>query len=272
MTQRQKRATTQPQQQQAQPFIPQGQYPLQRLFQPQQQTYRSVQMSSANASEASNNTSKVVDATQKINEGKLVAEIDNNLEKKPYMRLLNGINVPFNPVKNQQPSPPSFAEAIGDIEYKTQEEKDEIERIRIDYEMNLTSENQKKREKSARRKISKLKQGKLLITESGNIEINRPTKITEEEPESELLSENQLVMKKMYERKGINMKTNFTDTPRDFKLEKQLENYEKKNRASNLKMQKEEADKITKDAQKAFEEFIALYTEDELIKLGIEKE
>jgi len=80
-------------------------------------------------------------------------------------------------------------------------------------------------------------------------------------------------MKKMYD-KGYRLGTNreFKDTPRDFKLEKKLENYEKKNRASNLKMQKEEADKITKDAQKAFEEFIALYTEDELIKLGIEKE
>ena len=92
MNKRQKRARTQPQQQQAQPFIPQGQYPLQRLFQPQQQTYRSVSMSSANASEASNNASKVVDATQQISEGKLVAEIDNKLENKPYRRLLDELN------------------------------------------------------------------------------------------------------------------------------------------------------------------------------------
>jgi len=90
MNKRQKRARTQPQQQQ--PFIPQAQYPLQRLFQPQQQTYRSVSMSSANASEASNNASKVVDAQQQISDGKLVAEIDNQLENKPYRRLLDELN------------------------------------------------------------------------------------------------------------------------------------------------------------------------------------
>lgn len=97
MNKRQKRARTQQQakqtqQQQAQPFIPQAQYPLQRLFQPQQQIYRSVSMSSANASEANNNTSKVIDATQKISSGKVNAEIDNNLEDKPYRRLLDELN------------------------------------------------------------------------------------------------------------------------------------------------------------------------------------
>lgn len=93
MNKRQKRARTQPQQQQ--PFIPQAQYPLQRLFQPQQQIYRSVSMSSANASEANNNVSKVVDATQKISDGKVVAEIDNKLEKAPFTRLLEGLDNPF---------------------------------------------------------------------------------------------------------------------------------------------------------------------------------
>lgn len=91
MNKRQKRARKQPPQQQ-QPFIPQAQYPLQRLFQPQQQNYRSVEMSSANASEANNNTSNVVDATQKISSGKVKAEIDNKLEMKPYRRLLDELN------------------------------------------------------------------------------------------------------------------------------------------------------------------------------------
>lgn len=90
MNRRQKRARKPTQQ--AQPSIPQGQYPLQRLFQPQQQVYRSVQMSSANASEANNNTSNVVDATQKITEGKVNAEIDNKLELNPYRRLLDELN------------------------------------------------------------------------------------------------------------------------------------------------------------------------------------
>ena len=146
MNKRQKRATTQPQQQQQQqPLIPQGQYPLQRLFQPQQQVYRSVSMSSANASEANNNVSKVVDSTQKISEGKVNAVINNELERKPYMRILNGLNVPFNQINDEEPQPPSFEEVFGGIEYKSQDEKDKIERIKIDYATGLTEKIKKTR-------------------------------------------------------------------------------------------------------------------------------
>jgi hypothetical protein len=99
MNKRQRRARTQPTQAPTQ--LPTGgQYPLQKLFQPQQSVYRSVVMTSANANEASNNVSNVVDATQKISDGKLNALIDNKLESKPYARLLDEIN--NTPIKREE--------------------------------------------------------------------------------------------------------------------------------------------------------------------------
>lgn len=278
MNKRQKRARTQPQQQQAQPSIPQGQYPLQRLFQPPQQIYRSVSMSSANASEASNNTSKVVDATEKISQGKVVAEINNVLDKKPYERLLD---IPSNSIKNAEPSPPSF-DSLFPLEYKTQEEKDKIERIRIDYEMNLTAKNQKRREASARKKISQLEQlgGKIKDVE---------------QQQKELLSQGQLLIEKMtpIQKKSvediINEQKDKQQTAEDYyENQKQNEPTSKKEKKPNMKKIRKEIEVEEKklsesmkkfmdrknekdDTQKVFEDFLSQYTEDELEKLGIKK-
>lgn len=97
MNKRQKRARKQPPQQ-SQPFIPmaiQQSYPSQRLFQPQQQIYRGVVMTSADANEAGNNVSAPVDASQKISDGKVKAEVNNQLSNNPFSRLLTGLENPF---------------------------------------------------------------------------------------------------------------------------------------------------------------------------------
>ena len=150
--------------------------------------------------------------------------------------------------KEEEPQPPSFEEVFGGIEYKTQDEKDKIERIKIDYEMKLTAKNQKRREDRARKRIAEIESLRGMMAEERRQEI-------EEEPEE--LNENQLIMKNLYERKNPDKKfiANFKDLPRDFELEKKLENFEKKNRASNLKKQKEQVDLIVKDTNEADKKF-----------------
>jgi len=64
---------------------------------------------------------------------------------------------------DEEAQPPSFQEAIGNIEYKTQDEKKEIERIKIEYETGLTLKNQKRREAYAKKKISQLDQMRVKI-------------------------------------------------------------------------------------------------------------
>lgn len=158
-------------------------------------------------------------------------------------------------VEKEESKPPSFEEAIGSVEYKTQEEQEQIQRIKEEYESGLTLKNQKKKQKKAREQLKELGQFGKRLEEVSNIQ-------------DELLREAEKMNKRLIEesQKQVDKEQEPESKPEP----KEIKKRRTKQEIQEGKMM-EEADKQKKreDIEKAFDEFSSLYDEDELQKLEL---
>lgn len=107
--------------------------------------------------------------TAQLISGTSLNQIEQKSDKEDVRQKIEDVIINKNE-EIEEPQPPSFEELFGGIEYKTEDEKDKIERIKLDYEMGLNARNQKRREASARKKISQLEQMKGRIDEMERIQ------------------------------------------------------------------------------------------------------
>jgi hypothetical protein len=158
------------------------------------------------------------------------------------------------PVEKEDGKPPSFEEAIGSVEYKSQEEADRIQQIKEQYERGLTLKNQKKREKKAREQLKQLEQFGKRLEEVSNIqedllqqaEIMNKRLIEESRQQQEQEPEQEPEQKK--ERKKRVAKT---------KLERDFAKFEKEQRGKTTDLEREEVENViidTINAERRFNE------------------
>ena len=175
-------------------------------------------------------------------------------------------------IDNEEAQPPSFDEVFGGIEYKTEEEKDKIERIKSNYQKGLTLKNQKRRETYARKKIAELEKMKErieeverkqidLLLESADL-INR---MNEEQKQQVINAMNKQTTGESEQTTGESEPTPIqTPTPKK-KRRNKLEMEEGK------MMQEADKQKQREDTQKVYDDLLAEFDQDELEKIGIKE-
>jgi len=178
------------------------------------------------------------------------------------------------PIITEKEQPPSFEEAIGSIEYKTEVEKDKIERIKINYEKGLTLKNQKRREAYARKKIAELeRQSQKLYQETAEF-IEKDTaeagrifdenmKRIKDESKQDLLKQSNDLIERMNQEPTPNGGADANKEKKSRRTKKEID--------ESKMMQEADKQKQREDTQKVFDEFLAEYNQDELEKLGMKE-
>jgi len=178
------------------------------------------------------------------------------------------------PIITEKEQPPSFEEAIGSIEYKTEDEKDKIERIKINYEKGLTLKNQKRREAYARKKIAELeRQSQKLYQETAEF-IEKDTaeagrifdenmKRIKDESKQDLLKQSNDLIERMNQEPTPNGGADANKEKKSRRTKKEID--------ESKMMQEADKQKQREDTQKVYDDFLAEYDQDELEKLGIKE-
>jgi hypothetical protein len=158
------------------------------------------------------------------------------------------------PVEKEDGKPPSFEEAIGSVEYKSQEEANRIQQIKEEYERGLTLKNQKNRENKARKQLDELGKMKGRIEEITNLQ-------------EDLLKQAERMNKRLIEESKQQQEPEQDQEPEPKKERKQKRT--KQEMEEGKMMQEADKQKKREDTQKAFDEFLTEYDQDELEKLAM---
>jgi len=178
------------------------------------------------------------------------------------------------PIITEKEQPPSFEEAIGSIEYKTEDEKDKIERIKINYEKGLTLKNQKRREAYARKKIAELeRQSQKLYQETAEF-IEKDTaeagrifdenmKRIKDESKQDLLKQSNDLIERMNQEPTPNGGADANKEKKSRRTKKEID--------ESKMMQEADKQKQREDTQKVYDDLLAEFDQDELEKIGIKE-
>jgi hypothetical protein len=201
-----------------------------------------------------------ITASQKRAEIIRTGNILNNIEQKtdklnPLEKIEQVIINQNKPIIKQNDKedgrPPSFEEAIGGVEYKTEDEADKIQKIKEQYERGLTASNQKKKENNARKQLDAMSKMKGRIEEFSNIQedllkqVDRMNKRLIEESKQQQETEQDQEPEPKKERKKREPKT---------QLEKDFAKYEKANKGIS-DLERESVENVVLDTREAERRF-----------------